>query len=184
MEVNESAFLNISGGATITGLGNLSFNGTVRIYNGSLNNFTIKDMNYTRAWFYNSTDIQLYNWTTLPAGGSVNLTGKAVNVTNTSGNGNMSLRIYYNSTDIAGLNESNLQIFRYTGSAWQKISSTVNAAGNYTYAEEVTTFSLFALGEDTGANTAPVVNLVSPASNWSNDLTIPSGYDKTIRPLT
>ena len=126
------------------GTGNLTFSGIAKIYNGSLNNFTITNMGNTRADIYNAIDVQLHSWSgTLTTQAGIALIGKAVNISNFTANGRTDLRIHYKDRS----DEADLRIYKYNGTKWNALISTVNQGHNYVNISNITSFSLFAIGK-------------------------------------
>ncbi len=77
--------------------------------------------------------------------------GQYVNVTNTSEDSSIDLKVHYSDDDVAqaGVDESTLRIWKYDGGSWTEVSppNGVNTEANVVYAN-VTNFSAFApLGE-------------------------------------
>lgn len=76
-------------------------------------------------------------------GGLVNIS-KYVNATNLSHNSWLNIMFHYNNSNIIGVNESSLMLYRYNGSGWELVpGSAVNTTGNYVQAN-ITSFSIFA----------------------------------------
>ncbi|MEW6126674.1 MAG: C25 family cysteine peptidase [Acidobacteriota bacterium] len=55
------------------------------------------------------------------------------------------LRLRYLDSEIGSLNENNLHLWRYNGSAWEDKNGTVNTANNYVEATGISTFSPWAI---------------------------------------
>jgi len=79
----------------------------------------------------------------LDPAGKANI-GKYVNATNVTADSKLFLNVSYNESDLAGLDESSLLMWRHDGTAWSVVAgSGVNEAENYVYAN-ITEFSVFA----------------------------------------
>ena len=90
--------------------------------------------------------------------------GKHINITNLSAAGSwIFLNITYSDSDVIGMNESKLSIWRYNSTAWNNWTGVngVNTAGKYVYAN-LTNFSIFdVFGLD---DIAPTITITSPTS--------------------
>jgi len=70
--------------------------------------------------------------------------GKYVNATNVTADSWLFLNVSYSDSDVSGIVEDSLRLYRWNGTAWAEISgSNVNTAENYVYAN-VTSFSQIA----------------------------------------
>ena len=149
---------------------NISINDSAGNYNSTKINITVKIAAVQNITANTSTNVDFSNANanlTILLNGNVNSTFivsketpvasgttasltvvKGINITSDSAtSGNLSwavITIYYTDSEISGLDESNLKIYYYneTSGNWQQETTTVNADGNYLWAN-VTHFSLF-----------------------------------------
>ncbi|MBI4896543.1 MAG: right-handed parallel beta-helix repeat-containing protein, partial [Candidatus Aenigmarchaeota archaeon] len=71
--------------------------------------------------------------------------GDALNITNLTAGGFIDFNLSYTDSQISGLTESTIRIFRYNGTTWNTFeNSTVNTGLNTVSSGNITTFSLFA----------------------------------------
>ena len=87
-----------------------------------------------------------------------NLTATAGSTLQTSFSKNITVAITYTDSQIAGLDESTLKIYRWDGTQWVPLSSTVNAATN-TVTATTTAFSQFGLIGESKAPTGPITQM-------------------------
>ena len=77
--------------------------------------------------------------------------GKYVNATNVTADSWLFLNVSYNESDVSGVQEDSLKLWRHNGTTWHEVAGVngVNTAENYVYAN-ITDFSVFApLGNST-----------------------------------
>ena len=94
---------------------------------------------------FTGLDIALKQTLNPPAdpNGAANI-GKYLNITNNSAGSWISLNISYLPSDLGGMNESKLKLFRYHGATWQMVpGSAVNTVDDFVHAN-ITSFSTFA----------------------------------------
>jgi hypothetical protein len=99
--------------------------------------------------------------------------GKYVNATNVTANSWLFLNVSYNVSDVSGVQEDSLKMWKYNGTDWTEVPVTngVNTAEKYVYAN-ITDFSVFApLG-------GHVTSITIPAATGTGNVTITtsSGY--------
>ena len=132
--VTNSAILNLTKNITRSGTLNV-LSGTARdvSLNGTV--FTVKGTN---------TRIELAAGTMPLDANSLHNISKYVNLTDI-GSANIALNVSYADSDLGNVNESNLRIYEYNGSAWVGAgTSNVDTTNNIVYATSITGFSVFA----------------------------------------
>ena len=107
---------------------------------------TIQDtlINQTKVSF-TGLDVALKSVLNPPADPSyaVNI-GKYLNITNNSANSWIYLNVSYLPSDLGGMDESKLKLYKHVGAAWQLVpGSDVNTVDDFVYAN-ITSFSVFA----------------------------------------
>jgi len=158
-------YLDGSSNNTLTG-NNCSGNGMWGFYsaetshNNTVEDLTVASYPTTISFTYeNGIAITGVGTPPLDPAGKANI-GKYVNATNMTADSKLFLNVSYNESDLAGLDESSLRMWRHDGTAWSVVAgSGVNEAENYVYAN-ITEFSVFApMGEPT-----PYPKPIKPAS--------------------
>ncbi len=79
----------------------------------------------------------------------------------------VTLSICYLDSEVAGLDESNLKLYRYTGSAWEDKGGTVDTVNNCVTATGVTALSRWTIATGMPSNAPTAVTLVA---FWSHSL--------------
>lgn len=135
--------IDIANNSALTMYGNLTIgNGsTFEITNGSAINITGAGMNYTTFSVSNASNISLNNWDSIPSG-LRQVTGRAVNLTNTFASAYTDLNISHACT--------NKRIWRYNESStfWEAIDdSSCDAANQVVWAKDITQFSMYSPAE-------------------------------------
>ena len=127
-------------------------------HNNTVENLTIASYPTTVSFIYDN-GVGLKGVETAPGdpAGKVNI-GKYVNATNVTADSWLLMNVSYSDTDISGVQESTLRLWKHNGS-WNEVGgSGVNEAENYVYAN-ITEFSIFApLGNALAAGTPNITS--------------------------
>lgn len=90
--------------------------------------------------------------------------GRFLEVTGNSADSKVHLNLSYSNTDIAGLDESTLKMWKYDGSWWQVSGSGVDMANDYVYAS-IASFGIFApMAMRQVATPAPAPTMPAPTT--------------------
>ncbi|MGB8217243.1 MAG: PGF-pre-PGF domain-containing protein, partial [Candidatus Methanoperedens sp.] len=143
---NYGIFFNSSNNNTI--INNSALNNTIWDFFSSLNSLNNSVVNLTilnSTISFTSKDVAIKSAST-PAGdptGYRNI-GKYINATNNSADSWLFLNVSYNNSDISGLNESTLRMWRYNGS-WSLVNGTNGVETSLKYVfSNITNFSILA----------------------------------------
>jgi parallel beta-helix repeat protein len=112
--------------------------------NNSIANLNVSSYPTTISFTYDN-GIEIKGVDTAPADpeGKQNIS-RYVNITNVTASSWIDLQVRYNDTELGGVDESTLQLWRHNGSVWTLVSdSSVNTDQNYVYAN-ISSFSIFA----------------------------------------
>jgi PGF-pre-PGF domain-containing protein len=101
-----------------------------------------------------------------------NITATAGTAAVTSFSNNVTITITYTDAQIAGLNESSLKIYRWNGTEWVALNTTINTATN-TLTATTTAFSKFAVMGSAGEVTTPTPTTpTTPTTKPISEMTI------------